>query len=199
MKRVLASGGTAEVKSRGIKLKGPSLQAHIHDIEQRIEVLGCLRAAAAQRGPTINEIDTAAGSAREEARSLPRFDRPVHVAIGDDKGNDADKDKSGAPAQVASIDDGDFQLEVSARCDDGQVIFQITNVGDKWPRLGAISIHRTDTDAMLTKRRLRLNNSQQATFTVRKKQVAEVGEVGLWIEPSWFDRKFHYDSKIACN
>ena len=189
MQRVLKDGGTAEVKSRHLRLSGNMLEAHIRDIEQRLKVLECMKAEAA------------AGGAKTETavKSLPRFDRPVQVDLGKGDGNDADKETGEGPAQVASIDDGDFQLEVSAQCKNGEAVFQVTNVGEKWPRLGAISIHRTDTDALLSKRRMRLNNSQQATFRVRKSQVADVGEVGLWIEPSWFDRKFHYDAKIVCH
>ena len=43
MRSIFAENGTAIVKSRGVKLKGQSLQRHIGNIEQRISITQCLK------------------------------------------------------------------------------------------------------------------------------------------------------------
>jgi len=43
MQGILASNGTALVKSRNIRLHGEKLALHIREIEQRLEVLKCLK------------------------------------------------------------------------------------------------------------------------------------------------------------
>ena len=83
-------------------------------------------------------------------------------------------------------------------CHDGAPAFQVTNLGDRWPRLGEISIYRTDTKSMLTQRRVRMINSQQLLFKVPNEQAKDAGEVGIFIEPSWYDRPFAYDAKLKC-
>ncbi len=100
--------------------------------------------------------------------------------------------------QVASINAAKLDVEITARCDGDTPTFQVTNLGSKWPRLAAISIHRTDGNALVSKRRMKLGNSQQATFKIRKRGKALRGELGIFIQPSWEKRPFRYDTKIRC-
>lgn len=168
MQRNVDAGSSAYIKSRDLRLEGPTLEAHVKDIDTRLKVLKCLRDQQAP-GKKTRETDA----------------RPA-VPPGEEV--------------VASVSDGALELEIVARCVSGAPVFQITNLGDKWPRLAAVNIYNTNDKSSLTKRRMRLVNSQQATFGVPKKKLRKlkVKEVGLWIEPSWTKRKFVYDSKIAC-
>jgi hypothetical protein len=103
-----------------------------------------------------------------------------------------------APAsKVETIEGAELNVEVAAICDAGAVNFQITNLGDRWPRLAEISIFRTDTNAKLIQRRVRMTNSQQMIFKVPADQNA-AGELGIFVDPSWYERKFAYDAKLNC-
>jgi len=100
--------------------------------------------------------------------------------------------------QVAEISEKSLELEVTAQCDKGVTIFQITNLGDKWPRLASINIYRTKNKGLVSKRRMKLGNSQQATFKISQKKVKRGTELGIWVEPAWVTRPFKYDAKITC-
>jgi hypothetical protein len=80
----------------------------------------------------------------------------------------------------------------------GVAAFQVTNLGDRWPRLGEVAIYRTDTKGMLVQRRVRMTNSQQMIFKIPDELSKELLEVGIFIEPSWYERKFAYDATVKC-
>ena len=69
---------------------------------------------------------------------------------------------------VSNVVRDHLDVEDAARCEDGAAVFQVTNLGDRWPRLGEINIYRANKRTLISKRRIRLANSQQATFMVRK-------------------------------
>lgn len=169
MLKIQAKKGVAEVKSRKIKMRGKKLDEHIKQIDERLAVLECLKANA-----TSGEV------AETKKATKP-------------------KRTSNTNTQVATLTGDKFDVEVSASCSKQGVSFQVTNLGEKWPRLSTINIYRTDTKGVISKRRMRLVNSQQATFRVRGKKAEDVGEVGIWVEPSWFKRTFKYDAKINCS
>ena len=91
-----------------------------------------------------------------------------------------------------------LDLEVTAECENNVVTFQITNLGDRWPQLGSINIYGADNKALVSKRRMKLRNSQQVTFKISRNKAKKAKVLGLWIEPSWFKRPFKYDIKQSC-
>ena len=211
--------GTAIVKSRGIRLKGDILQRHILDVDQRIRVTECLKQKHGGRMAFNNpsEIDdkTGAGSATGFAGIFQAAKRQA-LALGGIGANKRETvkasysvakssdslvttKKEARTANVSEVTGKSLDVEISAKCDAGTPVFQVTNLGDKWPRLAAINIYRTNNKAMVTKRRMWLDNSQQATFRMRKRGQPLAGEVGMWIDPSWHKRGFKYDSKIICS
>lgn len=102
------------------------------------------------------------------------------------------------PAQkVETIEGKELSVEVAALCEGKIATFQITNLGELWPRLAEISIYRTDTNGKITQRRLRMTNSQQMIFKVPEAS-KDAGEVGVFIEPTWYERVFRYDATIKC-
>lgn len=102
------------------------------------------------------------------------------------------------PAQkVEAIEGKELNVEVAAICEGKIATFQITNLGELWPRLAEISIYRTDTSGKVTQRRMRMTNSQQMIFKVPEAS-KDAGEVGIFIEPTWYDRVFRYDATIKC-
>ena len=52
--------------------------------------------------------------------------------------------------QVAAISSEQFDIEVTAKCGKDMAVFQITNLGDKWPRLGKINIYKIDSKTLLS-------------------------------------------------
>ena len=54
MKIILHKEGTAIVKSRGVRLKGKSLEKHISDVEQRIRITLCLKEKHGGRLASLN-------------------------------------------------------------------------------------------------------------------------------------------------
>ena len=182
MQGILDGNGTALVKSRDIRLRGKQLAEHIIQIEERLVVTRCLKdkfsGQVAQNGTGNSSGD--------------RINSNVHQASLVNGPAISKED------QIASIVEAKLDVEVTARCDGDTPTFQVTNLGDKWPRLAAISIHRTDGNALVSKRRMKLANSQQATFKIRKRGKALRGEIGIFVQPSWAKRPFRYDTKIRC-
>jgi hypothetical protein len=103
--------------------------------------------------------------------------------------------KKGEP-QEALVKGNGLHLDIKATCEKKAAIFKITNLGEKWPRLGAFVIYRTKGKKQRLKRSLRLTQNQIATFRISGKR--NRGQLGLWIEPSWTKRKFRYDLRIYC-
>jgi hypothetical protein len=150
------------VKSRGITLRGKTLEAHVGKIKKRIEVLECMQVEA-ELGGDHASLETA----------------------------------SGAPSS-AMITGDHMEIDVEAECSGGQASFKLTNVGDRWPRLGEINIHRVDTKGLLVKRRLRMRSSQQMTFRIPRDKQQGIAGVGIFVSPSWFPRNFKYDAIVNC-
>jgi hypothetical protein len=100
--------------------------------------------------------------------------------------------------QVASINDKSLELQVSTKCTKSGIVFQITNLGERWPKLASINIYQVKSKKVVSKRRMKLKNSQQVTFKVPPKKAPKGTEVGIWIEPTWTKRPFKYDAKQTC-
>ncbi len=217
MSDILERNGTAIVKSRGIRLKGDELKKHIRDVDERIRVTECLKHRHGGRMALNTPADDVApqgvagsltglfNAAKRQARALGNFGtdagagetmKASYSSAEQGRVNDPTPSKQDT---VSAVTGKALDVEIIATCDGATPVFQITNVGDKWPRLAAINIYRTNGKAMVSKRRMRLDNSQQATFRMRKRGQALAGEIGLWIDPSWTRRGFKYDSKIICS
>ncbi|MFP6732987.1 MAG: hypothetical protein VB959_04010 [Rhodospirillales bacterium] len=195
MQRILDEDGTAVVRSRGLHLKGPVLAAHISDIERRIRVTECLktrfggRLAAASAAPGAATATGGAGG--DDLGQRPKAHTLISVRSAAKIYN--------RRVIVSAIEDAMLNVEIVARCDKRTPVFQVTNLGDKWPRTGTIGIYRKDGRTKLSERRVRLANSQQMTFMARQVGKSAAGEVGLWLNPAWSKRGFAYDSKINCS
>lgn len=163
------AGGAVEIKSRGLTFREDELKNYIKMVDDRIATLRCMK-------EQYGDERTAAQKSGKGAAA------------------------PAAPTQeiVKSVEGQNLDLEVSAVCDKGIPAFQVTNLGDRWPKLAEVSIYRTDTKAMLVQRRVRMTNSQQMIFKVPDNVAKDADEVGIFIEPSWYQRTFGYDAKIKC-
>jgi hypothetical protein len=91
-----------------------------------------------------------------------------------------------------------LKLSVSASCKKGAAIFKVLNEGDRWPKSGRFEVYSVEDKSLISQRKFRLAAGQKATFRV--KDVADsYGEVGLWVQPSWYQRGFKYDATVVCH
>ena len=165
------SGAAVEIKSRNLIFRNDELKNYIRLVDERIATLTCLKKENGDDAAIAN-FATAAGS-------------------------NADSDTPRPDAHVANVEEGTLNVEVVAACQGKVATLQITNLGDQWPRLAEVTIYRTDTGGKLTYRKLRMANSQQMMFKVPD-SAGDAGKVGIFVAPSWYKRKFHYDAAIGC-
>ncbi len=190
MAQNVKSGKSAVIKSRNMTLAGESLKQHVRDIDQRIAALGCLKVKDEQLAALAADVDIkpqSAAPAKPAAAAAPVKPAPARRLPAEE-------------VETVAVTGSGLDLEISAKCQAGAPVFQITNLGERWPKLGTVNIFNTADRGTLSKRRMRLANSQQATFGVPARVITskKVKEVGLFIEPSWETRKFVYDSKVSC-
>lgn len=104
----------------------------------------------------------------------------------------------GAFAQELAVAPKDLiDMKVSVKCRNGDAVFMIVNTGKAWPDEGIISVYWTDVTRLVHERRLRLGAGQRFSFRVPGVAGGSF-EFGLWVNPSWFERRFDYDARIKC-
>jgi|SaaInl4_150m_RNA_FD_contig_41_712321_length_1055_multi_11_in_0_out_0_1 hypothetical protein len=91
-----------------------------------------------------------------------------------------------------------LKLKVDASCNKGAAIFKVQNKGDRWPKSGRFEVYSVEDKSLILQRKFRLAAGQKASFRV-KDVAASYGEVGLWVQPSWYQRGFKYDATIVCH
>lgn len=89
------------------------------------------------------------------------------------------------------------RLAVTASCDGGFALFTVVNEGELWSQMSKISVYRTDGRVLVSQRSIRMTKGQRMSFKVKGSPASPV-ELGIWIEPSWYQRDFAYDAKIIC-
>lgn len=93
-----------------------------------------------------------------------------------------------------------IQLEIGTSCKNGSAHFRVRNVGAEWPDGVSLALYRLlpTGDQLISKRNLRLGKGQQVSFNISAIQAAR-GEVGIWVDPKWYNRNFVYDSSTDCS
>lgn len=163
--------GSVKIKAHNLVFRGEELKDYIAMVEARIATLECLKRETADvvANADVANFATAAGGPATQ------------------------------PAQDANTTEKlELSVDVAATCRSGSPVFQVTNLGAKWPRLAEVALYRTDSNGMLSQRRVRMVEAQELFVTVPGDVGKDVGEVGLYIEPAWYSRKFEYDAKISC-
>lgn len=103
-----------------------------------------------------------------------------------------------AADRVELAQSGDpVRLAVTASCDGGFALFTVVNEGELWSQMSKISVYRTDGRTLVSQRSIRMTKGQRMSFKVKGSPASPV-ELGIWIEPSWYQRDFAYDAKIVC-
>ena len=98
---------------------------------------------------------------------------------------------------LAQAGDSSVNLEIVSACVDGTATFKIVNVGDKWPQLGKLKVYHIfeGQTKEVSAREMRFARGQKASFRMKNVGAAHIG---LFVEPSWYERPFHYDAEVAC-
>ena len=186
MQQAYDSGQSVEIKSRGLVFRNDDLKDYIGQVADRIKTLDCLKKEYATD-------DQPTGKAAVDPRLVSANGTSPRQGVQNEV-----KQELAAPQETKAIEGKELSLEVSAICEGKTPAFQITNLGDRWPRLAEIAIYRTDTNGMVTQRRLRMTNSQQMIFKLPDAMGAEGNEYGLHVNPTWYERVFQYDATIKC-
>lgn len=111
--------------------------------------------------------------------------------------------KSRPGAQIHSVDLAQaggqpVNVEVVTACVQGAATFKITNKGEAWPRMGTLNIVRVTDGGMepMAQRKMRFAAGQGASFRFRH---VEGDRIGLFVQPSWYDRPFAFDAEVNCS
>ncbi len=185
VKGIQESGLSAKIryKNQDIRLSGKRLDAYVKASEKRFEVVTCLAGLSEDLDATgLDEFATAAGSATDEA--------PVsEVKINNTR----------SPIQKASVSSSALRLNISTSCQDGNSIFKVTNRGAAWPKSSIFQIYRMDGEGkqIISSRRMRLKADQSSTFQIKASK-NPTGQLGLFVDPAWYQRGFDYDATVRC-
>ncbi|MCK5778830.1 MAG: hypothetical protein KAH11_08565 [Rhodospirillales bacterium] len=98
---------------------------------------------------------------------------------------------------LAQAAGGNVNLEIVSACVNNMATFQIVNRGDEWPKLGKLKIYEIENGSAreITERSMRFAEGQKASFRMKNPGEASIG---LFVEPSWYDRPFQYDAEVVC-
>jgi|GEM_PF-1974734 len=99
--------------------------------------------------------------------------------------------------EVAQIKTGDLDLTVTGACLDGDAVFRIVNNGADWSVAREILVYRFAGDILVNKRKLTMEEGDNATFKVRG--AAKSGaKLGLIISGDDMTRLTPYDASLDC-
>ncbi|MBL6929818.1 MAG: hypothetical protein ISR44_11675 [Rhodospirillales bacterium] len=98
---------------------------------------------------------------------------------------------------LASIPEATFDIFVQARCHGKTAEVKLINKGDRWPDLGEFKIFRADDKSVITGRKLVMAKNQRASFVLQG-SFHRGDEIGVFVNPTWTEREFTFDSRITC-
>ncbi len=107
------------------------------------------------------------------------------------------QDASVSSVDLAQATSKDVNLEIVSACVNGTATFKIVNLGDKWPHLGKLKVFyiAEGETKEISARQMRFAHGQKAPFPLKNVGAARVG---IFVEPSWYERPFNYDAEVAC-
>ena len=91
-----------------------------------------------------------------------------------------------------------LKLNITAKCEGPDAVFEILNEGELWPAMAKISVYRTDSKSLLTTRQMRMTAGQKMAYKAKGSTEGKT-EVGVWVEPQWYSRPFSFDAVITCD
>ena len=168
-------------KIGGLRLRDRGLAEFIELVRMRINVNRCLAEQAVEVSP----------------EALAGFATAAGPATGAGAGTDAGVPPKTAAGNLSAAAFAPIRLRVNTECRNGAAIFKVFNTGSRWPRAGTFTIFIRDGRKRVIKRRMRLARGQRASFRFKARNAGKI-RLGLWVDPSWYSRKFRYDAKLTC-
>ena len=184
IKKIQKSGKSAQIKYKGkmVRLSGKRLDTYVAASVKRFNVVSCLADNHAEmQVASFNNFATAAGGSDES----PITEVPVN--------------QNNNLLQNAAVSSGVLRLDVQTSCENGSTVFKVTNQGGAWPKSSVFGIYRMGgaTKQVISSRRMRLKANQSSTFRIKASK-NPTGELGLFVDPSWYKRGFDYDAVARC-
>lgn len=177
MQAIYDKGSAAIVKSQDLHLEGEALAKHIDDIKARISATKCL--ALENGAQNLENFQTAAGG--DPAQQIePR--EPIVSTL-----------------ELAAADGKVYETKISASCDEKSAIFQVANLGGKWPKTAMVTLFTEDGKTMISERQLRLSDQQNVMFQAKHDTRKRNGNVRLRIDPTWTGQQASYEAAIICD
>lgn len=102
-------------------------------------------------------------------------------------------------AELSQAQTAPLKLAIASECQGRQGTFRVKNAGEAWPKSSTFAIYRlADGKAhLIASRRMRLNAGQQASFRIKAVKNT-TGQLGLSVDPSWYERRRVLDAKLVC-
>ena len=82
-----------------------------------------------------------------------------------------------------------LNLKSNAQCKDGIAFLRIANNSEPLPKVSHFSVYRTTDYTLINPRRLRMANSQQISYRVKRREDAG-DELVICADPDWQKRDF---------
>jgi hypothetical protein len=177
MQAIYDKGSVAVVKSQDLRLEGAELAEHIEQVRARISTTKCL--ALENGAKSLENFETAAGGDPSQ-RIQPR--EPIVSTL-----------------ELAAVDGKVYETKISASCDDRSAVFQVANLGDKWPKTAMVTLFAEDGKTMISEREIRLSDKQNVMFQAKYDTGRRNGNVRLRIDPSWTGQQASYEAHIICD
>ena len=107
-------------------------------------------------------------------------------------------DKAVHRSDLAQAGGGQVQIIVETTCANGYTLFKIQNAGDAWPRPGTLNVVRVNNGALetITQRQMRFAAGQKASFRLKN---PDNDTLGVYVDPSWYERTPQLDARVSCN
>ena len=103
-----------------------------------------------------------------------------------------------AQTEIAAVPAAPINLIAQGICKNGTPTFFVLNKGKKWPRTALVKLFYADDQSPIGQRRIRLKARQKISLAV-KAGLDQGRPLGLWVEPSWYNRSFKFDANLNCD
>lgn len=183
---------TLKVSGIPVSVNAAALSRFVFESEQWLSVARCL--AEEQNLQSLADFSTAAGGTMTEDTMTEIASAPMQVELP----GEATEKSVTRQDRIAGVSNP-LNIEINARCRDGDVDFILINDGDKWAGSGVISIFRIDgpNRQMISARRHVLNGGETKVFKITKSKNL-TGQLGIAVEPTWYSRPFQMDAYATC-
>jgi len=100
--------------------------------------------------------------------------------------------------QVAATSVQKIDVTIKTLCTLKGTQINILNNGPKWPDRAKLKIMFADDKSVISARKMKLGQGHSASFRIKTK-IADGRPLGVYVEPTWYDREFKFDGTQKCS